>query len=264
MLSKLVDPDAAHDDMVNERDWINSEVRFSHLRAYGRSPMHGQHARQQDMKQTRDMQRGSAVHHLIFGTKKVVGYTGSVRRGKEYDAFAEKHPGAEILTMAEYDKAMFMAEAVIDNPLAKPLLKGVTEETIRFDWMGLRCRATPDVRGQGFLTELKTAKSADPQKFLWSALRLQYPAQMRMQQIAAGQKLGEGICYIVCVESETPHPVTVFRIDDKALLLGERNLILWAERLKGCESSNAFPGYAQDIVPLIAPEDDVLEYGDDE
>jgi hypothetical protein len=36
--------------------------------------------------------------------------------------------------------------------------------------------------------------------------------------------------WIVCVESEAPHPVTVFHVEPEALEEGEKNLILWAER----------------------------------
>ena len=235
-------------------------VRFSHLRAYGKSAMHGKHARERDSEQTTAMQRGSAVHALVFATKKVVGYPGAQRRGKEYEAFAQQHADAEILTMAEYDKALRMAGAVVDSTLAAPLLKGTTETTIRFEWMGLQCRVTPDVRGASWLTELKSSATADPMRFPWVALRHHYHAQMRFQQIACGMQPQD--CYIVCVESEEPFPVSVFRIDEKALVLGEKLLVSWAERLKNSEQSDLYPPYATCIMPIDAPDDLNLEYGD--
>lgn len=228
-------------------------VRFSHLRAYGRSAAHGRHARQQEMKQTYAMQRGTAVHALLFGTRKVCGYPGSQRRGKDYDAFAAEHSDSEILTMAEYDKARRMADAVRSCKEAEPVLKGIAEATIRFRWMGLECRATPDVRGEDYLTELKTASSADPMRFPWHALRMHYHAQMRMQNIAIGMKAKDS--FVVCVESAEPFPVQVFRIDEKALEAGEKLLILWAERLKNAEASQSFPAYTSCIMPIDLPED---------
>lgn len=232
-------------------------VRFSHLRAYGRSPMHGHHARTTEMKPNPAMELGSAVHALILRNKPVCAYPGPQRRGKEYAAFAEDNPGSIILTSAEYEKASQMANAVRKCKLAEPLLAGTVEETILFDWMGLPCRATPDVRGDNYLTELKTSSNADPAKFVWHALRQHYHAQMRMQQIACANEQME--CYIVCVESAAPYPVSVFRMDEKALEAGEKMLILWAERLKTCEQSESYPPYAQHITPIELPEESDLD-----
>lgn len=241
---------------------ITGPVRFSHLKAYGRSAMHGLQARTVDGdEQTYAMQRGTAVHALLFGNRKVCGYPGATRRGKEYDAFVADHPDTEILTMAEYLKARQMADAVLASKVAKPFLQGVTEETLRFRWNGLDCRATPDIRGEDFLTELKTSATSEPERFQWQALRMHYHAQMRMQQIA---RADDTPCFIVCVESAAPYPVTVFRIEERALDMGERMLILWAERLKACESANVFPAYAEYVVPLDVPQDDTdIEFNDE-
>ena len=247
-------------DYENDGQEVIAPVRFSHLRAYGRSAMHGHHARQKEAEQTTAMERGSAVHALVFGTRKVCGYPGSQRRGKDYEAFAAEHPDSEILTASEYEKARQMADAVRECKLAEPMLQGITETTIRFRWMGLDCRATPDVRGTDYLTELKTSSSSDPARFVWQALRLYYHAQMRMQQIACADSLVQD-CFIVCVESAEPYPVTVFQIDPKALEAGEKLLILWAERLKNSEVSAQFPPYAQSIMPIMLPDEEIeLDY----
>lgn len=239
---------------------MSAPVRFSHLRAYGRSAAHGRHARSaQEDEGTYAMERGEAVHALLFQNKKVVGFPGKKRQGKEYDKFAAENADAVILTANEFDKARRMADAVIACKIAEPLLKGVVEHTCYFRWMGVDCRATPDVHGSGHLTELKTSSSAEPMKFTYHALRMAYHAQMRFQQIAAGK--GKD-CFIVCVESDEPHPVTVFQIDPRALELGEKLLVLWMERLKNCEASGVYPPYCQDVFPLIAPEELELEYGE--
>jgi hypothetical protein len=241
---------------------MSGPVRFSMLRAYGRSAMHGLHARTAESEQTIAMERGTAVHSIVFGTHPVIGYPGPTRRGKEYDAFAALHQDYEILTRDEYAKAQRMAEAVRECKLAEPYLKGAVEETLLFRWMGLDCRSTPDVRGADFVTELKTAPSADPAQFGWHALRMHYHAQMKMEQI--GAYVGAGItardCFIVCVEANEPHPVTVFRVDEKALEVGEKLLCLWAERLKVAEASQAWPPYVSCVVPLTVPDELQLEF----
>lgn len=247
---------------------MSAPVRFSHLRAYGRSAMHGHHARTAaEDEPTYAMERGTAVHALLFGNRQVVAYPGKQRRGKEYEAFAADHPDAEILTMAEFAKARHMADAVLASKVAAPYLQGITEQTILFRWNGLDCRATPDIRGADFLTELKTSATSDPERFPWHALRMHYPSQMRMQQIAVYETQRIDVppdCFIICVESAAPYPVQVFRITDRALDMGERNLMLWSERLKTCEASNYFPAYSECVAPLDIPEDDTeLEFNDE-
>ncbi len=241
--------------------YANLPVRFSHLRAYGRSPMHGQFARTQDALQTRDMQRGTAVHALVFGNRPVVGYPGSQRRGKEYDAFAADNPGAEILTMSEYEKARRMADAINANDLARPLLAGINETTLRFDWQGMPCRATPDVRGLDYITELKTSSTVDPQRFLWHALRMHYHAQLYWYGLAA-EICGYPIkrFYIVACEASEPFPVTVFEVQPRALDAAAKTIALWFERMKVSEASMQFPPYAQSVVPLDIPEDDDVDF----
>lgn len=237
-------------------------VRFSHLRAYGRSAAHGQHARLAPKSdESYAIERGEAVHAILFGNKQVCAYPGAVRRGKEWDAFSAAHPTHVILTKAEYDKAIRMADAVRACKLAEPLLNGIKEDTLLFNWMGMACRATPDVRGPDFLTELKTSASSDPTKFLWHARRMHYHAQLRFQEFGC-EKMHIHVRdhWIVCVESEAPHPVTVFHVEPEALEEGEKLLMLWAERLRNCEASNSFPGYVECAVPLVWPKDDFLDY----
>lgn len=238
-------------------------VRFSHLRAYGKSAAHGRHSRIAHKDDpTYAMERGTAVHAILFGNRKVVGYSGPTRRGKEYEAFVERNPDTEILTGTEYEKAMRMADAVRACEVAQPYLKGIHEQTLLFRWMGLDCRATPDVRGPDFLTELKTSASADPNKFLWHARRMHYHAQLRFYEFACEKHQTQRIrdSWIVCVESEAPFPVTVFHVEPEAREEGEKLLISWSERLKVCEAANHFPGYIDCAVPLVWPKDDFLEY----
>ena len=240
---------------------MTDPIRFSHLRAYGRSPMHGHHARTVESEQTAAMQRGTAVHALLFGNRKVLGYPGAVRRGKEYDAFVADNPDAEILTKTEFDKAIAMAEAVQASNLAMQYLDGESEKTLLFKWYGQDCRATPDVRASRFVTELKTTADANPARFQWHALRMQYHAQLAFQMIAC--KEAEA-AFIVAVESSPPFPVTVYQVSERALEAGEKSLALWMETLIGCEKSNAYPGYCESVVTLDLPDDEVeLDYGDD-
>lgn len=248
-------------------DITDTIFRFSHIRAFGRSAMHGLHAVQNEMKQTPAMQKGTAVDAMLYGTRKVVGCE-LVRNPKHaaYQEFMAANPDAEILTMADYDKACRMVEAIRASKTAEPWLKGVHQETLRFEYNGLQCRATPDTRGNGFLTELKTTHDGSPEKFRWHALRMAYHAQMWMQGVAC-QSHGFNIdrYMIVCVEANPPHPVTVYEWDATALEQGSRLLTLWTERLRVCMESKVYPPYSDAIVPLGIPDEmPELVYGDEE
>lgn len=242
-------------------------VRFSHLKAYGRSAMHGLHARTTEIKQTSAMQRGTAVDALIFGHRKVIGAPMKRdERSAAYKEFLAENPDTEILTMAEFDKARWMADAIRACEYAKPWMQGATQATLMFDWMGLKCRATPDWRGDGFLTELKTTVDASEYKFPWQARRMSYPVQMWMQGIAC-ELNGWPISryFIVAAESSAPYVVSVFELTPRSLDKASRQLMLWAERLKTAESSGMWTPYSEAIIPLDEPEDDPeLVYPDDE
>ncbi|HTD89376.1 MAG TPA: PD-(D/E)XK nuclease-like domain-containing protein [Burkholderiales bacterium] len=242
---------------------LDAPVRFSHLKAYGRSAAHGLHARTCDTDPNYAMQRGTAVHAILFDTRDVLAWDGPVRRGKAFDDFVAQNPNAEIMTSTEYAKSHAIASAVRACKPAMEVLQGEVEKTIYFDWMGSKCRATPDVRGDGYVTELKTSATSDPNRFVWHALRMQYNAQLRMQQIACNMDILDSRAYIVAVESAAPFPVTVFNVQYNALEVGERNLILWMERLRMSESSESWPAYVESIVPLDMPEDTELTYEED-
>lgn len=240
---------------------IEGPVRFSHLCAYGKSPMHGLHARLgASDEETYAMERGTAVHALVFGTRKVVGYNG-VRRGKDYESFAADNQDAEILTANEFGKAARMADAVRESSLAMSYLQGTAEQTLLFNWMGQDCRVTPDLRADTYVTELKTCQSSDPSRFRWDALRRHYNGQLAYQRLGCAEhsyQIEEA--YIVAVESAAPYPVTVYRMSPTALDAGDKLLRLWMERLKVCEESGRWPPYVESLVEIDWQEDLELEY----
>lgn len=244
--------------MSNLRD---IPVRFSHLKAFGRSAAHGHLARTSEFKATKAMLVGTAVHAVTFGTKEVAAYDG-VRRGKAWEEFRDGHPHLHIMSPAEYYDVSNMASALKRSDLAMDVLRGVTETTVAFDWYGRKCRATPDVRQTGGVTDLKTTVTSDPAKFMWQSAKMGYHAQLRMQQIACGLDI-DAPAHIVAVESKPPYPVTVFRLTEDALMAGEKLLFLWMEKLKACEDAGEFPGYAQSVVELGIPGDVELDFGDD-
>lgn len=227
-------------------------LRFSTLKRIGQSPAHYRAAVNQE---SYDMERGSAVHALVFGTHEVLGWEeGRPRRGRDYEAFEADHPGALILTASEYATARAMAAAIQSHPEAMAVLDGEVEKTMLWDMHGRPCRGTPDVRNDSgrFHTELKTGETSNPRKFQWKVRDFCYHGQLAWY--ADGAELA-GLPrpddhYIVAQEATAPFVVTVFRIAPKTIDLGRRIYRLWLEQLAACEAADFWPGYVQGVVDL--------------
>lgn len=248
-------------------------VRFSRLKLFAESPLHYL-ADVRNASATLD--KGSAVHSVLLGGKRVTFYdkvtaagSSAPRRGAEWEAFKAANEDAIILSKSEYETSNRIADAVRNSPLAMLALDGIKEDTIRFDYLKLACRSTPDVRGKSgeFVTELKTCKSSNPFRFTWQSKQMFYHAQMAFHREAmrrAGHwKETPPIPYVVAVCSSAPYPVTVFKMTDKAMEAGDKQIRFWFEQLKTCISSKQFPAYAQSVVDLDVP-DNELTFADGE
>lgn len=237
-------------------------LRFSRLKLMGKSPAH--YAAYVPTP-TGAMETGTAADALLLGGQPVLAYPGPVRRGKEYDAFCERNPGALIVTQREGEIAHGIAEAVTKCPDAMRLLTGVRQETIYWDFNGRTCRGTPDVRGDGFLTDLKTGETSDPRFFPFKVRRFAYHGQMSFYEtgVALAGLPSVTQSYIVAVEQAPPHVVTVYRLTAATIELGARLWRTWLEQLQVCEASGSFPAYSQSVVDLeLFDDNELLELGD--
>ncbi len=237
-------------------------LRFSRLKLMGKSPAHYAAYVPQA---TGAMETGTAADRLLLGGGPVLAYPGPVRRGKDYDAFAAAHTDALIVTHKEWAVADGIAQAVSACDDAMRLLTGIRQHTMRWDFNGRPCRGTPDVRGDGFLTDLKTGETSDPRFFPFKVRRFAYHAQMSFYEtgVALANLPPVSESYIVAVEQAPPHVVTVYRLTAATIELGARLWRLWLEQLQVCEASGAFPPYSQSIVDLdLLDDNELVEIGD--
>lgn len=242
-------------------------ARHSHLVEIGKSPAHCRHAMvtgAEDEDETSSMSLGTTVHNLVYtnfgrlpGGPKVLVYPGKVRNGGEWEKYKAAHEGDHIILGSEMDKAKEMAKAIIANPFARRLIRQrgvIREQTIMFDLFGRACRSTPDLRaGDGsWISEIKTSRSADPERFRWDAIKFAYHVQMAMQREAVRSQgfPAPRKCFAIVVESAPPWPVTVMEFTDEDLDEGMRQLRLWMEKLINCEAAGAWPEYAAAVVKL--------------
>jgi hypothetical protein len=239
-------------------------VRFSHLKAFAKSPAHGKHATSGgEIDPTCAMERGTAVHALVMNTRKVVFY-GKARNEehKDYQKFMADNPNAEILTAKEYDKANRMADAIRANPMAMEILVGpdiINERTVLWDLAGRPCRGTPDAVGFD-LVDLKCTGDASPEEFYWHVKRMHYHVQLAWYSLGLdlnGESV-EGQRKLVVVEDKPPHVVQVYRIGPRMSEAGDKLARIWFETLINCERNGEFPGYSQAELELEEQSDDLV------
>ena len=238
------------DPMVNA-----TPLRHSRLKLMGQAPAHYAAATEQS---TGAMAIGSAADLLILGGGTPLVFPGKTRRGKAWETWRDaQDPDALIITASEMRAAEGMSRAVARHTEATALLTGVRQETLLWENQGRSCRGTPDVRGNGFLTDLKTGETSDPRRFPWKVRGFAYHAQLAWYRDGVTRCGLPTVrdCYIVAVEQKAPYVVTVFRLTDHALDLGDRLNRLWFEQLMVCEASGRFPGYSDSTVELDLPDD---------
>jgi hypothetical protein len=160
-------------------------LRFHRLKLMGRSPAH--YAAAVEAETTEAMETGTAADALLLTDRKVLAYPGKTRQGKEFDAFCEANKGALIVTKTELAKAQGIAEAVANCADAWRLLSGIKQQSLYWTFQGRECRGTPDVRGENFLTDLKTGETSDPRFFPWKVKRFAYHAQMAWYEMQPAQ-----------------------------------------------------------------------------
>jgi len=244
-----------------------ADVHFSDLKRIGRSPAHYRSGIEHPGKATPAMLFGTLVHAIVLGGRFVV-YPGA-RRGNAWKEYAEEHAGDCIVTQAEYDRAEPCAQAVLDHPVAAPLLEGARLEAfLRWDLGGRKCAGTLDILNpdRHYLADVKTSTCSEPGWFMWQARKMSYHAQLDWYR-AGAEKNGHIIrdCYAIVVETKRPWPVTVMRLTDFALELGGRQTRLWLERLDGCVEVGEWPAYVQDVVDLdIEGPADLIGFDDED
>lgn len=240
-------------------------VAWSWLKEIAKSPAHARYAasKPDGGEQSLAMRLGSGVHALTFGTPAVTVYE-QRRAGKAWEAFEAdaKKQGVLVLNPREFEIADGMATALRTDPVAAPLLfDDDTEHEQPMEWtVNGRAYRTRGVdfrnRARKYIGELKSARTAAPDRFMRDTLRALYPAQVEIYDegdaILTGRDRTEDpfTKYIVAVEPAPPHVVVVYRLAPSAIADAQAKIGLYRSILAGCEASGEWPGYALSEWPL--------------
>lgn len=251
--------------MRSDVDTAALEVHFSALKQMVRSPAHCLHALTAPWGESTLAQRlGTVVHTATFEPHRLALFTGKVRRGKDFDAFkADQLDDAVIVNAKEMAHGMSIANALQRHPDASRILFGggvIHEREIKWSRNGRACSSRPDARIPGrMIADLKTCRTAHPERFVREAIWNGHHAQVRFYDeadaIETGRPFGANRSdldlYVVAVESAAPYVVQVYQLDASAIVAADRAIGLWWDTFSACERENVWPGYSQCVQPLM-------------
>lgn len=244
-------------------------IHFSRLKKMRLSPAH---YLADDSTSTRSKRLGDGTHSVLLGAKRCLVYNDGKRAGKRWEEFKADNDDACILIPSESEQVLGMRQSIERHPLAMKLLDGIREQLIEWDFGGRRCGGTPDVvhlQLPGYRAkvgvELKTSRTAAPWSFPWECKRYNYYGQCSFYTDGIERTLaypaGDVSDYfIVVVENTKPFPVTVCRVEERALSRARLEWRGWLDTLLECERSGQFPAYTDDVVSIGVDDDLDLDW----
>lgn len=231
-------------------------VNWSSLKYMAVSPLEYRYRTTPDAPETDTpaMRLGRALHALLptreeYDEDWLVYSETAARRGKAWAAFLAANPGKEILTEAEAEVAISMAEAVRAHPKAAPLLDhGERERSMR--WIdsstGILCKGRTDLLN-GRLLEFKSTdrRYLEPSAFASHAVRMGYHGQLAFYLdglAASGYELQDEPTMVV-VQSSAPWDVVVYDdISEGFIEEGRAYYRRLLDRLFVCATRDEWPG----------------------
>jgi hypothetical protein len=199
------------------------------------------------------MRLGTLIHAQILEPETVVDkyavWDGGIKRGHAWENFEEHHAGEEIVTLAEFCKALYVATKVRQNDRAKALLDGAKVEVpIRWHHPTIgACKGRLDgVASDDRLFDVKSTKSISSwlRRFERDGSDIQF-GWYRDGWLRACGRPARPFWVIIC-ETQEPWDVAAWRIPEVALQKGLEKAVAIAERYRACEASGVFPGVQGD------------------
>ena len=182
--------------------------------------------------------------------------------GKEtWAQFQAANPGAQFVDADTMAKAKAMRDAVLAHPTAGPFFSGKGYNEISLLWedeaSGLLCKARIDRVGLigewPIVGDLKTARDASRRAFERSVNSYGYHVQAvhYLEGLQAIQPTPDGSPFrrlvFFVVESDPPHCVALYELDDLALDEGAGTRSRYMRTWKECVQTGQWPGYASGI-----------------
>jgi len=169
--------------------------------------------------------------------------------------FEAANPGRQAIDAGDHEKAQAMRRALLAHPTAGEFLSGpgVNEVSLAWEDGGIRQKARVDrigyVGDSPVVGDIKTARSAARRDFERALYTYGYGTQA-VHYLAGLEKLvpipagapSRRFLFLV-VESEPPHPVAVYEVDDATLAQAAQERERFLRKWKECNESGVWSGY---------------------
>jgi len=237
-------------------------INWSTLKEMRRSPLHYRHLLESGREDTTGLLIGRAIHTAVLEPERFpqdfVVFGGARRAGKEWDAFKAANEGRSIIKADEHANIIAVRDAVHAHTHAMARLSGgAPEQTVawteRINGVELQCKARPDYIGAG-IVDLKSTKDAGALAFGRTAARFGYHCQLAWYRRGVKAALGRELpmCLVV-VETDAPHDVAVYDIDDDAMWVADEEINELLVKVASCRASDRWPGAQEEPEPLHLP-----------
>lgn len=244
--------------MPAEQYHATDAVSASLLKQIAKSPAHARAYLQQQQEPTAAMLFGTAFHTRVLEYDRFVAeysvFTGDKRTkdGKAtYEALVSE--GKTIITQADYDTLMAMADSIEQHHAAGALLKLEHKTEVSMFWeddvTGLQCKCRPDIWAGRVIVDLKTTDDASPEGFARSIQTYGYGIQ------AAHYLAGSGAdsFIFVAVEKKAPYAVAVYELDPMSLEFCESKRRSLLEYWANCREADMYPAYSDECQLISLP-----------
>lgn len=219
---------------------------------------------------TPDQIIGTACHTAIlepdsFDSLYFVGgkHDKRTKEGKAAHA-AELEEAAGRILINSYDRQQIMAcrEAVMANPKARRIIEATppNRRELSIVWRDpdtqIMCKARLDLpcEALGVIGDLKSTASAHPKRFSKSIYDFGYHRQAVQYQSGSAQN---GMTFehfvLIAFEKEPPYAVKLYRLNDEASELAQRQRRGIMARYADCLNSGCWPAYGQNLEDIGIP-----------
>ena len=210
---------------------------------------------------------GTITHGLVLGSGPdvVIVEADSWRTNAAKEAAAEARDEGKVPILAkDYEPARLMAESVMSHPTARALIEQEgLHEASEFaidpetgEWLRSRPDVLPDASGRRpIIVDLKTALSADPEKFARHAGDFGYHQQhafyVDLDALIFGDR--DAAFALVVVEKAPPYLVSVVELDEEAVDCGRGRNRAAIDRWHQCRQAGQWPGYGNAVHRVSLP-----------
>jgi hypothetical protein len=253
----------SHLELLSNGDMDETEYRshaaISHslLKEFGKSPAHFRFAVDNPVAETEAMLRGTLIHCMALEPQELharfVRATDCDRRtkaGKEQWAkLQEESVGKRLIPAGMWDLAercVSSLERDIETAMwLDEARSGQIEKPLFWQRQSVDCKGRPDsVLDDGTVIDIKTTQNCYPAFFSAELFRRSYHTQgafYRSGLLAAGGKWRSHV--LVCVETEAPYAVAVFRLNIDVIGDADGKIAEWIDQYRRCRELDQWPGY---------------------